>query len=251
MATTPNYSWPTPDNTAYVKDGALAMRNLGNAIDSTTKSVSDVANAAIPKTLVNAKGDLIVATADDTVTRLGVGTNGFVLTADSTQASGVKWAAASSGADTWTLISSVTASSTAVNFNSITGYRRLRLVGVNITGTSNTYTLRLNNTSTALYGYSYLSGATGSAVNQTAAYNATSFGMLTAASSNATFDFFFDLANQSVPQTMTGWAVSVGGNSANTTYNGVWGSASAITSVNFLSSATMTGGTLYLYGVAA
>jgi hypothetical protein len=34
MATTTNFSWTTPDNTGYVKDGALAIRTLGSAIDS-------------------------------------------------------------------------------------------------------------------------------------------------------------------------------------------------------------------------
>jgi hypothetical protein len=50
------------------------------------------ANAAIPTTVVDAKGDLIAATAADAVTRVAVGTNNQVLTADSTQAAGVKWA---------------------------------------------------------------------------------------------------------------------------------------------------------------
>jgi hypothetical protein len=35
MATTTNYSWSTPDNTAYVKDGASAIRTLGSAVDTT------------------------------------------------------------------------------------------------------------------------------------------------------------------------------------------------------------------------
>lgn len=34
MATTTNFNWTTPDNTGYVKDGALAIRTLGSAIDS-------------------------------------------------------------------------------------------------------------------------------------------------------------------------------------------------------------------------
>jgi hypothetical protein len=55
------------------------------------------ADAAIPKSTVTTKGDLIVATASGVVTRVGVGTNEFVLTADSATASGVKWAAASGG----------------------------------------------------------------------------------------------------------------------------------------------------------
>jgi hypothetical protein len=54
------------------------------------------ANAAIPKSVVTTKGDIIAATASATVTRVGAGTNGFILTADSTEAAGIKWAAASS-----------------------------------------------------------------------------------------------------------------------------------------------------------
>lgn len=56
------------------------------------------ADAAVPKSTVTTKGDLIVATASSTVTRVGVGANDTVLTADSTTASGVKWAASTGGA---------------------------------------------------------------------------------------------------------------------------------------------------------
>ena len=52
-------------------------------------------NTAILKTIVDAKGDLIVGTAADTVNRLpGSGTNGHVLTYDSAETTGLKWAAA-------------------------------------------------------------------------------------------------------------------------------------------------------------
>jgi hypothetical protein len=57
-----------------------------------TNLVTDLASK-VDKSTVTTKGDLIVATAAATVTRVGVGADGQTLTADSTQASGVKWAA--------------------------------------------------------------------------------------------------------------------------------------------------------------
>ena len=48
----------------------------------------------IQPTIVDAKGDIIAATAADTPARLAVGANDTVLTADSTTATGLKWATA-------------------------------------------------------------------------------------------------------------------------------------------------------------
>ena len=48
----------------------------------------------VPLVLVDSKGDMFVATGDDTVAKLSVGANGTVLTADSAETGGVKWAAA-------------------------------------------------------------------------------------------------------------------------------------------------------------
>lgn len=53
--------------------------------------------AAVGHSVADAKGDLLVASAADTFTRLPVGSNGQVLTADSAESTGVKWAAAGGG----------------------------------------------------------------------------------------------------------------------------------------------------------
>lgn len=67
------------------------------ATANAVKTTYDLANGAIPKSIVDAKGDLVAATAADTVSRLGVGANGTVLTADSAEATGLKWVAPASG----------------------------------------------------------------------------------------------------------------------------------------------------------
>jgi hypothetical protein len=61
------------------------------------------ADAAVPKSTVTAKGDLIVATASGVVARQGIGANDYILTADSTTATGVKWAPAGGAAGDVTL----------------------------------------------------------------------------------------------------------------------------------------------------
>jgi len=64
--------------------------NLSNTT-STANTALSIANAAIPKSIVDAKGDLLVASDTDTVTKLTVGSNGNILIADDTQPNGIKW----------------------------------------------------------------------------------------------------------------------------------------------------------------
>jgi hypothetical protein len=116
MATvTPNFNWPVPTSTDLVKDGATAIEALGDSIDGslvdlkggTTGQVlsktsgtdmdftwvtTDDANA-IQNSIVDAKGDLISATANDTPARLAVGANGETLVADSSATTGLRWTA--------------------------------------------------------------------------------------------------------------------------------------------------------------
>ena len=71
MATTTNYGWTTPDDTALVKDGASAIRTLGSSVDTTTKNLN-------PSTTL---GDIEYRSSTaNTNTRLAIGTTGQVLT---------------------------------------------------------------------------------------------------------------------------------------------------------------------------
>jgi hypothetical protein len=71
MATTTNYGWATPDDTALVKDGASAIRTLGSSVDTTTKALN-------PSTTL---GDIEYRSSTaNTNTRLAIGTTGQILT---------------------------------------------------------------------------------------------------------------------------------------------------------------------------
>jgi hypothetical protein len=113
--TTPNFGWPVPTSTDLVKDGATAIEALGDGVDAsmvdlkgglTGQVLAKTTNAdmdftwvttddtnAIQNAIVDAKGDLISATANDTPARLAVGSNGETLVADSTTSTGLRYQA--------------------------------------------------------------------------------------------------------------------------------------------------------------
>jgi hypothetical protein len=93
------------------------------------------ADGAVQKSVATNKGDLLVATASATIARQGVGTNGQVLTADSTVTNGIKWATVSATpriGQVVTAETSTTTTTTSTSFVDATG------LSVTITPTSAT-----------------------------------------------------------------------------------------------------------------
>lgn len=174
--TTTNFGWTVPSDTDLVKDGAAAIRTALGGVDTsfvdlkggTTGQVLSKASGtdldftwvaqddsnAIQNAIVDAKGDLIAATAADTPARLAVGTNGQVLTADSAEATGMKWATpASTGGMTLLSNTSITATQT-ITISPISGsYNELLVVMENFAFNSanDTLMVRFNSDSGSNY----------------------------------------------------------------------------------------------------
>jgi len=131
MATTTNYGWTTPDDTALVKDGAAAIRTLGSSVDTTTKALN-------PETTL---GDLAYRSSSANVkTRLGIGSTGNILTV----AGGVPTWAAPAGGGGMTLLSTTTLSGATTTVSSIDGtYNNLQVIMFGMTNATANGKLRI------------------------------------------------------------------------------------------------------------
>jgi hypothetical protein len=265
--TTPNFGWPVPTSTDLVKDGAVAIESLGDAIDAslldlkggTTGQVLAKASgtdmdftwatdaSGIPATIFDAKGDIIAASAADTAARLAVGANNTVLTADSSTATGLKWAApASSGSMTLISTTAITAVSSITLSSIPQTYRNLYILVEALNEVSGTnQRLRCNGVTGGSYRFFLTRSDTTTAIVDNAA---TSFAMTFSGNPNTTINCtIFNYAS-----TATNKAIS-------SNYSGVYSAASsnggfidntAVTNVTILFGGTPTaGGNIYLYGV--
>jgi hypothetical protein len=114
MATTTNYSWSTPDDTALVKDGAAAIRTLGSSADTTVKALNPGTTA----------GDIDYYTTSTAKARIAIGTAGQLLAVNS-GATAPEWVNAPAGGSL-TLLSTTTLSGASTTISSISGsYKHL------------------------------------------------------------------------------------------------------------------------------
>ena len=206
MATTTNYGWTTPDDTALVKDGAAAIRTLGSSVDTTTKALnpsttlgdieyrSSTANtntrlgigtsgqglqvvagvpswAASSTSTLTTTGDLLYASAANTLARRAIGSTGNVLTVSG----GLPvWAAPATPATTksFSLLSTSTLTSgTSTQVTGLSGYDILIVLFKNIRVTdsgNNSTTMKINSVTSGcdFYGATFTPSSTYTTVAQ-------------------------------------------------------------------------------------
>jgi hypothetical protein len=245
MATTTNYGWTTPDDTALVKDGAAAIRTLGSSVDTTTKALN-------PSTTL---GDIEYRSSTaNTNTRLGIGTTGQVLSVTG----GVPaWSTISAGG--MTLLSTTSLSGASTDITSISqDYTQLYVLLQDVYGNASIDRMKFtfNSDTTAANYYSnmvmgentttsieatvsngYFGNGVGSEVNtQIKKLN----GFIKIDRYTTAGTKFIELLNTSIKGTSSFYRMQGGG-----IYIGA-----AVTSVAVgVTGGTMSGGTAYVYGV--
>lgn len=248
---TTNYSFQMPTSSDLVTDLPADFEVFGQAVDTQMKTNAD---AATQKATLTTKGDIYAATGASTPARLAVGANNTVLTADSTTATGLKWATAASGGKTQLATGTLSGATTTIS--GISGsYKDLQIIVRNFDPTTDGsgLAIRMNSDSTA-------SRHTTSSTYgqwQAVAFNSTVI-TLTADVDNAvnqglTEVTIYDYANATTwkmceflsatnnPTTSTQLEGRVG--------YGVYNQTAAITSIDFIVSGGAAGGTYVLYGV--
>jgi hypothetical protein len=225
----PGYAWDATDNVWYP---------IG---------VGQHSHGEIPATIVDAKGDIIAATAADTVARLAVGSNDTVLTADSSTATGLKWATPAAGG--MTLLSTTSLSGATVTISSIPStYVNLQLViSQAYSAATPDLHIQFNGDTGGNYAINYgTSMGDGDTKIVIGILGSTSLYYNTY---NSTIQIpRYSTSDKKLMQT---WVSQVsGGTTSGFQRTGFWNSTSAISSITIkTSTSTFSGGTVYLYGV--
>lgn len=235
----------TSGNSITLNDATVA----GDIIEVFSQDLTQLADT-IARSTLTAKGQVLTATAASTPAVLTVGANNTVLTADSTTATGLKWAAAGGLVE----LATGTLSGSVVNLSSISGsYKNLQLIIRNFRPATDgaALAIRLNADTATRY--------TGSDTSGTFAFNVgTGLGASGATDNGASNSLltinFFDYANTTTWKMFN--MIGISNNSTTATSaqffrsNGFYNQTGAITAINlFCDTGNFTSGDYILYGV--
>jgi hypothetical protein len=275
--TTTNFGWDIPQSTDLVKDGATAIAALGQDIDTalvdlkggTTGQVLAKASGtdldfswvaqddsnAIQNAIVDAKGDLIGATAADTPARLAVGANGTVLTADSTAATGLAWAAPASGSLTLLSTTSLTGAYTLISTIN-QSYKNLYIEVSGVTAAAAGRFRMWPNDTTTLNGNTSISSFENISSTKDEQNYALTAGFNTSLSASDTTNSFaitwynYASTTERKPYIMTGRFIDGSATGRNQLAWGAFKNTTAISSFRVDNdNGNLTGGTVRIYGV--
>jgi hypothetical protein len=243
MATTTNYGWTTPDDTALVKDGAAAIRTLGTSVDTTTKNLN-------PSTTL---GDIEYRSSTaNTNTRLGIGTSGQVLTV----AAGVPAWSTIGGASLVFIQSATATAATTLTMDGVftSTYKNYLIVGSFDGSTDATTRIRFrtsaSDNATANYNYAVFFNPNSGALSGTGGGTGDDNGKFANHGSSGTCYFSATIFNPEVAE-QTGWLSN--GYRFSSARTDHFGNFSATTQFDgfklYPDSGTFTG-TVRLYGLA-
>jgi hypothetical protein len=269
---------------AVYRNGVLLSRgNDYTATDGTTVTLIDATLAtdiieifandlvpltdAISKGQYNAKGALLSATAASTPAVLAVGTNGQVLTADSTAGTGLAWATPGGSLTLAQIASGTTTSGTSLSLTSLTAYDTLKLrVSGLTTSANNGLNVTINSSASSVYDYllwqpfqnssSSFDGSTFQ-IDERETTN-TMFNLIVSGyeklSTNTTNFFEIDFYNCKATGFTTFEYQGIYASSAGSTYRaypmgrGIFKTAAAVSSIQFKTSSAFTAGNYVLWG---
>jgi hypothetical protein len=240
MPTTTNYGWTTPADTDLVKDGAAAIRTLGSSIDTSVKSLNAGTTA----------GDIDYYTSSTAKARIGIGTNGQVLTSNGSVPS---WQTASSGGQT--LNSTTTLTGASVTLSSIpTTYKHLYMtIHDAYSAAASNLQFQMNGDTGANYSWGYVAvNGSSFAGNSTVGGTNIRATLLSNAGGSFATELIIEIPNYTdttgvqLLQTNGYWAT----NRSTINAAGVYHNRSAaITSLTIFTNSTFSSGTVRLYGV--
>ena len=236
---------PQEGNACYLKDTNEVLTYSGSVWVA-------VGGSSSPLTT---KGDLYTYSTTDA--RLAVGANDTVLTADSAEATGLKWAAPASGGGMTLLSTTATTSGGSVTISGISGsYKNLLVIGTGITGSNNTdSSFRFNSNTTSVYSaynINYINTSLTGNVSNSTLISGSAVGTSTTYSD--TTNFTMNIYRYSEASEFKN--ITIYSKSRSTVDVGRWttasfGSDTAISSITYaLDVGTLATGNIYIYGVS-